>query len=314
MAKIDIQNWVTDTRRLTRLIMVIGVLLVVTVIAFGGYYYYDRYHSSKPSTLQTNLVQAEQAVAQDPTNAEKRAALAELYMFNARYDDAIAKAGEVMVAAPDNQRAWLVLGMSYAFKGDAPSSIEPLQKYVDANKDVDMPGLNRGLQAAAYYLGDSYLKLGQAEKAVEPLTNAVQWSKTDADAMYKLGVAWTKTNKYDDALLMFHSAVAFVPNFSEAYEGMAEVYQIKNQPGYVKYAQGMVAYSKKDYPAAIDLLTQSTQAEPEFAPAFAGLGLAHEAQGSWEQALSAYTTAAKLDVNNLTASHGLDRVNKLLNK
>jgi tetratricopeptide (TPR) repeat protein len=195
-----IQKLTTDTRLMKRLILLVSLLLVVAVLGFGAYYYYDRYYSSKPKKMELTIQQAEQALKTDPKSADKRMALAELYLFNSRYVEAITNANQVLLADPQNQRAWLVLGLGYAMKGDPSSAVEPLQKYYDAKKNSDMPGLNRSLQTAAFYLGDSYYKLGQPEKALEPLENGVRWSKTDADAMYKLGLVYTDLKKYDDAL------------------------------------------------------------------------------------------------------------------
>jgi tetratricopeptide (TPR) repeat protein len=303
----------TDTRLLMRLIIIVGTLLVVVALAFGGYYYYDRYYSSEPTAMELTIKKAEQALVQDPKSADKRMDLAELYLVNSRYPDAIEYASQVLLTNAQNQRAWLVLGLGYALKGEPAASIEPLEKYYAANKDSEMPGLNRTLQTAAYYLGDSYYKLGQAEKAVEPLENAVRWSKTDADAMYKLGVVYSKLKKYEDALAMFTYATAFVPDYQEVYEAMAEVFILIQEPDLNNYAQGMVAYSKKDYKASIDLLLKSAQAKSDFAPTFAGLGLAYEAVGDLQKSNDAFLTALKLDPNNLASQQGQQRVAKLIN-
>jgi tetratricopeptide (TPR) repeat protein len=312
--KLDIQRLTTDTRLLKRLIILVGLLLVVAIIAFGAYYYYDRYYSSKPKTMEQTIKNAEKALSEDPKNPEKRMDLAELYLFNSRFADAISNADQVLLTDPQNQRAWLVLGLGYAMKGDPSPSIEPLQKYYDANKNNDMPGLNKTLQTAAYYLGDSYLKMGQPEKAIDPLENAVRWSKTDADSMYKLGVAYTALKKYDDALAMFTYATAFVPDFREAYEGMAVVFSQTNEPDYLNYANGMVAYTKKDYNTALTLLLNSAQGKPNFAPIFAGLGLVYESETDLPKSRDAYDTALKLDQTNLTAQQGRQRVEILINK
>jgi tetratricopeptide (TPR) repeat protein len=309
-----IQKLTTDTRLMKRLILLVSLLLVVAVLGFGAYYYYDRYYSSKPKKMELTIQQAEQALKTDPKSADKRMALAELYLFNSRYVEAITNANQVLLADPQNQRAWLVLGLGYAMKGDPSSAVEPLQKYYDAKKNSDMPGLNRSLQTAAFYLGDSYYKLGQPEKALEPLENGVRWSKTDADAMYKLGLVYTDLKKYDDALQMFTYATAFVPNYREVYEGMAKVFTLTHEPDYLNYAQGMVAYSKKDYQTATSLLLKSAQAKPDFAPVFAGLGMAYEAQTDYLKSRDAFDTALKLDPTNLAAQQGKQRVEILINK
>jgi tetratricopeptide (TPR) repeat protein len=312
--KLGIQRLTPDAKLLRRLIILVSLLLVVAVIGFGAYYYYDRYYSSKPKAMDLTIQKAEQALAADPKNVDRRMDLAELYLVNNRIVDAIANANQVLLTAPENQRAWLVLGVGYAMKGDPSSAVEPLQKYYDANKNSSMPGLNKKLQTAAYYLGDSFYKLGQPEKAIEPLENNVNWSKTDSDTMYELGLVYTNLKKYNDALQMFTFATAFVPNYLEAYEGMAKIFALTNEPAYLDYANGMVAYSKKDYPTAISLLMKSAQAKPDFAPTFAGLGMTYEAQADLLKSRDAFDAALKLDQTNLAAQQGKQRVEILINK
>jgi tetratricopeptide (TPR) repeat protein len=235
-------------------------------------------------------------------------------MLYQRYTDAITQAQQVLASEPENQRGWLVIGVASANTGNPADAIDPLTRFVDARKNEDMPGLDKSLQAAAYYLGDSYLQLGKPQEAIEPLTQAVNWSQTDADAMYKLGMAYSALQDYPKAVNMFSAATAFVPDFLEAYDAMAIAFDAAGKPDYGDYARGMSAYSKKDYKTAIELLQKSAQAQPGYAPTFAGLGMAYEALGRLQEALDAYQTGVQLDPNSFNASRGAERVQKLLNK
>lgn len=311
---LKVKALLSDTHQLTRIIILASFLLALAVASFGGYYYYDRYYRPQPKAMEVTLSQAEQAVRDDPQSEEKRMVLAELYLFNRRYDDALNHAVQVMAVNPDNQRAWLVVGVANAIKGNPAEAIEPLQKYVDANKNSEMAELNKSLQSATYFLGDSYLQLNQPDKAIQPLEMAVGWSQTDADSMYKLGLAYTGVQEYDRALIMFHAAATFVPDYVEVYEAMARVYEITFKPDYADYAHGMVAFSKKDYAQALELLKKAVEALPDFAPIHAGLGMTYEAQNNLPEALAAYSRAIELDPANFTASTGKARVEILLNK
>ena len=314
MKKVVVKDLIPDTRQLSRLVILTGVLLVVAVVSFGGYYYYDRYYITEKPKMQEAMRQAEMDVVNNPEDDEKRLDLADLYLANKRFDDALAMASEVQIRDPNNQRAWLLVGVSYVFKGDPASAIEPLQKYVDTNKDTEMPGLNKPLQSAAYYLGESYLQTGQPDKAVEPLELAVQWSGTDADSMYKLGLAYAGIEENDKALTLFFYAVKFVPDYREVYEAMAKVLARTDTPDLADYANGMVAYSNKDYKTALGLLQKVANSYPDFTPAFTGLGLTYEAQGNLQDAKAAYEKALLLTPNDFTASNGKSRVETLMNK
>jgi tetratricopeptide (TPR) repeat protein len=318
----NIKNWLlivnerflSTPRQIQRVILLAAILLVLVVLGFGGYYYYDRYYTAQTPKMQVNLSQAEQAVRDDPQSQDKRLMLAETYMGNRRFDDAIAQAAQVTLANPDNQRAWMVTGVANALKGNPSAAVGPLQKYLDANKDSDMPGLNKTLQSVAYYLGDSYLQLNQPDKAVPPLEKAVEWGQTDADAMYKLGLAYSGVQEYEKAVSMFQGAITFVPNYTEAYDAMARAYTALKQPQLVAYARGMEAYSKKDYGTALTLLLKSAEADPGFGPTFDGLGLTYEAMSNLPSAKSSYEVALKLDSTDFSASTGLQRVEALLKK
>lgn len=304
----------SNTYQLQRIVILTAVVLALTVAGFGGYYYYDRYYRPQPKIAESSIAAAEKAVAEDPQSVAKRLALAETYLANRRYADAVAQAKEVNAAYPDDQHAWFILGIANAL-GDHPAeAVEPLEKFLEANQDAEMPGLNKTLQSAAYYLGDSYLKLGQPDKAVPVLENAVTWSQTDADAMYKLGMAYLGVQAYENAVNMFIQATKFVPDYTEAYQGMAAAFQALNEPALVDYANGMAAFSTKDYARALDLLLKAAQSRPDFAPIFSGLGMTYEAMHNLQDAKTSYEAAVKLDPNDFTANTGLQRVNALLNK
>ena len=148
-----------------RLIIIVGALLVVVALAFGGYYYYDRYYSSKPTAMELTIKKAEQALVQDPKSADKRMDLAELYLVNSRYPDAIEYASQVLLTDAQNQRAWLVLGLGYAMKGEPAPSIEPLEKYYAANKDSEMPGLEQNSPNGGVLPGRQLLQVGPGRKS-----------------------------------------------------------------------------------------------------------------------------------------------------
>lgn len=304
----------SSTYQIQRIVALTGIALALTLVSFGGYYYYDRYYTSQPKTADAILEQAEKAVREKPDDPDARLNLAETYMVNNRFDDAIETANQVMQAYPNNQRAWFVFGVASALGGKPAQAIDPLEKFLDANKAVEMPGLNKTLQSAAYYLGDSYLRLNQPDKAVHPLEQAVDWSQTDADAMYKLGMAYVGVKRNEEAIAMFQGATRFVPNYTEAYEGMTAAFVGLNEPVYADYARGMVAYSKKDYKTALTLLQTASNTIKDFPPIYDGLGLNYESLGDLQNAKASYETSIKLDPNDFTASTGLQRVDALLKK
>lgn len=311
----DLQKrFFSSAYQIQRIIVLAAIALGLLLVSFGGYYYYDRYYSSQPKVLEVTIEKAESAVRENPNDPAARLNLAETYMVYKRFDEAAQQAQVVMSAYPDEQRAWFVFGVANALNNNPQVAVEPLERYVNANKDSEFAGLNKSLKAAAYYLGDCYLKLNQPDKAVSTLELLYNWDTMDADAMYKLGVAYTAVQNYDKALFMLHQATSFVPNFKECYQQMLTIFEATDEPALADYASGMIAYSDKQYPQALELLLKSVAAKPDTAPTFSGLGLVYEALEDLPNAKTSYETAIKLDQNDFTAQNGLKRVEILLNK
>ncbi|MEI6289221.1 MAG: tetratricopeptide repeat protein [Chloroflexota bacterium] len=304
----------SSTQQLQRIVILTGVVLILVIVSFAGYYYYDRFYQGQPKIVEKSITQAEQAIRDDQNNPDLRLNLAEMYMTSTMYDKAIEQITYVMINYPENQRAWFLSGVVNTLNKNYAEAISPLEKYMEAHKDDPIPGLDKTLQSAAYYLGVSYLGLGQPDLAIVPLEKAVDWSKTDSDAMYQLGLAYLRVNKYKESVSMFQKAVLFVPNFTEAYQGMQAAFDAINETDYSNYAQGMIAYSQKDYTKAIEYLQKAALAKPEYTPVFDGLGLTYEGMGDLKNAQTSYEMAVKLDPSDFTATTGLDRVKTLLNK
>ena len=297
-----------------RIVIFVAILVVAGSVSFGTYYYFDRRARTQQPISQKSIADAEAVVQQDPNNIDARMALAETYMLYMRFDDAISQAVQVQQVKPGEMRVNFVLGISYANSSKPQLAIEPLQKFIDSRQGEEMPALDKQLQSALYYLGDCYLQLNQPEQAIPPLENDVALSKTDADAMYKLGTAYAAIKDYPNAVNMFVGATTFVPDYLEAYDAMAAAYDAMNEPALATYARGMLAYSKKDYKSALDLLSKAAKDRPDFPLIFSGLGRVYESLNDLPNAKTAYETALKLDPNNFAASIGIQRVEAGLKK
>lgn len=302
------------TAHLQRAVIIFGALLVLLTVSFAGYYYYDRYYSDESPVIDNLVAEAQQAVRDDPQNVDARLALAEIYMLGGRWMAAIEQAQMAAELAPDDLRIKFILGIAFANSGQPQESIEPLEAFLDSMLDADMLGLNKQYLAALYFLGDSYLQLGQFEAAIAPLEAAVMFNRANADAIYKLAQAYIGLQEYERALLALEEAITFVPDFFEAYQAMSLVYQTLGMPAEENYARGMLAYASQDYSSARSRLTEATTALPDFAPGFVGLGLACEKQADLECALDAYQSAVLLDAENFTANQGILRLGTAMSK
>jgi len=294
---------------LRRAILIVSILLILLLSIFSAYYYWDRFvPRGAISPAEKAIQQAEQAVKDNPQSPEQRLVLSRLYFENRMYAEALDQAQQVLKEEPDNQEALLIAGMANV-RLDQPSEAIPLlQKVIDARKDSNFAKSDMILEMVYYFMGESYIKLAQFAEAIPPLESAIEIMPTDADAHYQLGLAYQGMGEHEKALDHFLEAVRFVPDFTEAYEGMRASYTALHRPGYAEYAQGMVAFSKKDYPTAEKHLSRAVDALPEFLPALLGLGLTYEKEGHLTAAQDVLEQALALNPHDLATQQALGRV------
>ncbi len=285
--------------------------LVAFLSLFAGHYVWDRYiyiGGRPPVGLDV-----EQAVHRDPQDSEARLALAETYLLSGRYADALEQAEEVLGLYPDAASALLIAGISHVRLGQSEAALAPLQSFVAQRQDGPMARTDTVLEAAYYHLGESYLKLNRPTEAIPVLEAALLISPTDADALYQLGLAYHASGQPEIAMQQFHEAVRFVPDFSEAYRGLAASYSALGWYDHEAYARGMEAFSLRDCRAARPHLEQATEALPDFAPAFLGIGLTNECLGQPEAALPAIRRTLELEPDDFAAQQAFGRIQAVLN-
>ncbi len=299
-----------NSRQLTRIILVLGLCLVLGSLGFGAYYYSQRYMSpvKKVSPDDQALIDLGNAVRKDPTDVQSRAKLAETYLLNRRFDEAIAQSNKILEAYPENESAMLTLGVAYIYTQKFTQAIPPLEKFISIREKGQMPNLDTSLESALYFSGMAYIETDQAEKGVTVLSRALGMNATDADATYQLGRAYARSGKHEQAIHTFEIATLFVPDYTAAYQGMLDSYLVLKDQTRASYARGMVAYSIKDYQTATSELERVVLALPDFVPAYIGLGMSYEALGDLDKAAQNAKKALELDPQNPTAQRVADEI------
>ena len=298
-----------STRNILRAILVVLAALVVTLLLFGGYYYWDRYvRLGDRSPLELNIEHLERDIRENPENPAVRVALAEAYLGEGQYKQALAQTSQVLSAYPDDEGALLISGMASIRLNQLAPALASLEKFVAARKDRPMAKTDSILGMAYYFLGESYVKLNRPADAIPALESALNINRTDADAIYQLGRAYQANGQPEAALDRYHQAARFVPDFTEAYRSMAEVYSALGRADYMAYARGMEAFTLQDYVTAQTQLEQATNALQDFAPAFLGLGLVYERLDQLNAALAAAQRAMELNPDDFATQQTLGRL------
>jgi tetratricopeptide (TPR) repeat protein len=297
-----------STRSNVRIWIAAGVLVALTV-AFGAYYYVDRYVTPAGVVEAPDPIdQLEEKVRAEPGDADLRLSLAENYLLHRRYDEAVVQAEQVLEAYPKKDRALLVAGVAYSLSEQAEEALAPLTKFIGIREKAQGASLDTSLEAALYYQADSYLKLGRPADAVKALRHAVKISPTDADALHLLGTAYAASDKHAKAISSFERAIALVPQFRESYQGMAASYDATGQKVLGDYARAMVDFAAQDYVAARDGLLDVLAKKKDFAPAHLGLGLAYEQLGDLKSAREHLKAAIKQVPTSVAVQQALGRV------
>lgn len=299
----------SNTRLLTRLVWAALIGVIGSALFFAGFYYTDRYfHLDDFSPLEMRSTDLETQVRQNPNDLETRLALAEQYLRNHNDTAAIDQAQQVISSDPENDRALFVLGMAHSNSGEIEAGVRYLEQFVALHQKGAGAPSDMALQTGLYYLGVNYLNIGRSEEAKTVLSRALSINSTDADTLYQLGLVHLRTAQYQLALEYFQKAVLFVPDYLEAYKGMEDCYTALQQPDYALVAQGMQAYSLKEYEKANQLLGEAVEKLPNEAQVNLGLGLAREQLGDLLSAQQYFMRTLALDANNFTASNALERV------
>ncbi len=297
-------------RLLDRVIIWSGIVLVVSVVAFGTYYYIDQQGQSgapsKEQVMRAQLNMYEQAVRDDPNNITNRLALGDAYLSVDRYADAASQYEAALVINDESTLGHVGLGRALFGTGDFDGATKNFQKILDQYEKEDISGAI--VEAARYYLGNIALQQGNPDGAIEHLTEATKLERADADAWFLLGTAYRQKGDLDKAVEALQQSTLFVPDFTDAFELLAQVYDDKGDSAGALYARGMVSYSKGDLREAARQLQAAVDSSPSMAPAYAGLGLILENIGQKEGAASAYQQALHLDPENFNARSGLARL------
>ncbi len=304
-----------DSQQLSRLVWLALAALLIVIVAFGGYYYWDRYvYLNDESLLDMGVASLEEMVRENPEDPDARTALAQYYLENGAYPKAIEQAQQVLKSYPDNDDALFIQGMAFVQSGQTEAAVAPLEKFTAMRREAPMAGADTILETALYFLGASYVQMDQPTEAVTVLAEALTINRADADAMYQLGLAYAMNDQHELAMEQFQNAVRFVPDFAEAYDGMETSYAALGMTHHVAYARGMSAFSQRDYEAAYADLESAAANLSDFAPVYLGLGLALEQLGDLPAAQSNLEHVLALDPDNFMANNAYGRIQLLLSE
>ena len=298
----------TQSRSLDRLVKALVLALVVAVMSFGAYYYFDRRGTASPDLHDRAIEQAQQAVKADPGSAAARLALADAYLERNYHAEAIAQYDSALQLDDTLTDAHRGLGISYFEQSQFAQAEQELRKVIDGRKAGQFANTDKALAEAYYFQASAQVSQQRPADAIPALESALRIDRADADAWQLLGAAYLASSKPDEAVKALKQAVLFAPKYPEAYQALARAYGDIGDAPRARYAQAMVLYSQGNNDQAIADLRAVTSANSDVWEAWTGLGLAHEAKLQKKEAAEAFHRALAGSPDDFNARAGLARV------
>ncbi|MDH4208722.1 MAG: tetratricopeptide repeat protein, partial [Anaerolineae bacterium] len=223
------------------------------------------------------LEAARKAVELDPNHADARASLVEVYLDLDRLDEAASEAQMAVQLDEQSAEAHRSLGLVYFFKEQLPQALSEFEKAAQLEPNLwlrqhELASMRRQsetyVEAIIAYqraielrpyawsyagLGACYYELGQYERALPNLQEAIELDPELGDAYAMIGWVYVRLNQCDQAMPMFQQALSLNPNLEEAQEGLSECQVAMGTP-----STGLRASSTPGSPTPVVIFVTAT--------------------------------------------------------
>jgi tetratricopeptide (TPR) repeat protein len=251
-------------------------------------------------------VSAEEHVLSDDDNLIERLAVA---IKEKRYEFVINEIKQELKTNPEELQLYSLLEEVVRMKIQNEilsiyESIQPMSKYL------------------AKEIGLIYMKMGEREKAIDMLEEAIRLGISEHDGIYNiLGYLYAETGDYDKAITLLEKALKYDKDNISLWQSIEEIYSIKGARKKAKkisnikkklilidslIATGNAYVDMKDYISAIEMYQQVIKLAPECEKPYLPLAEAYRKQGNISLALYNYLKAAEVihDDDVLTNIYG----------
>jgi tetratricopeptide (TPR) repeat protein len=176
--------------------------------------------------LESAATRFEAVVEVDPGQSAALFGLGRIAVAERRYADAVPLLERALEGQPPGSVVHHQLGLAYRGLGDMPAA----SRHLASNKSmaVSFPDplmkqlvpLVRGAHFQAR-LGIDALKIGDVQRAVDSLENALRLDNESAWVRYNLAVAYREAGRLDDARRQLLEAIALDPDYRNAHFNLA---------------------------------------------------------------------------------------------
>jgi tetratricopeptide (TPR) repeat protein len=204
-------------------------------------------------------------------------------------EQAIVELEKAVALAPASVKAQFNLAVAYAASPNHAQAkeVEQLRKVV---------ALAPTFARAHLALGKAVLRDGKISEAIEELQEAAKLDPRSGEAHYQLGLALARAGRKDEGAVEVQKG----RDLSSADD--------RNQNANLDIAEGQDALDKGDLDQAAAKFRHAIKLQPESSDAQRYLGMVLEKQGAMEGASAAYHKAVELNLGDVVAKQGLDRL------
>ncbi len=130
------------------------------------------------------------------------------------YDGAIKQYEDALKMDPKNAKAHLLLGLTYANKGDLDKALRFTEYALTLEKSY----------AAYHNLGLIYANKSDYQNAIDAYENALKLNPSSANEWYQLGRVYAASGNFAEGINAYKKAIAINPSLDSAYLGLGGAY------------------------------------------------------------------------------------------
>src|SRR5689334_19344356 len=191
-------------------------------------------------------------------------------------EGALGELGQILQNAPDDETAWLTLGMVHSSAGRWREASEALARAVELDGDV---------VAARLAFARALEKDGKLDDAAFQLLKAEKVAPGDVRPLKELGAVFYKKGLYDKAVQFLTRARGVAPDDARVW-----------------YALGLAQEARRDPGAAIAAYREAIRVDPKFADAHKTLADVLASMGEHEQAIGVLDDLLRVERTNEQAA------------
>ncbi len=269
----------------------------------------------------------------DPTDADGYYGLGESYRNQGRAEPAV-RAFErylSLESRPSEQR-WVDKAKEYVaqLKAQLAAAAVPAATSTVAAAPAVSSTVPSGLTAAAFISeGDKALRAGNAAASVQSYQSALQLDPTSVEALFKQGNALAKLGDYRSAMEKWERVVQLSTDPAVRKSAQENVDKARARLARAAaapadgspqtrareaYERGVRLVLTRDYPAALQALTEALAADPTLAVAYTARGSANVGLRRFYEAAADYQDALRLDPTRASPLFGLAEAYRALGR